>query len=112
MTTYLPKIKKFKPRRTDPLECKIEQAVCAYAKSKGIEHRKFKTPNRHSAPDQLFLLGDERVRFIEFKRKGEKPTPGQLREHATLAELGYVVRVIDNIEAGKRLIDQWVMLFK
>lgn len=108
----LPAIKKIRPRRTDPLESTIEREVCSYAKSKGIEHRKFTTPNRRSAPDQMFLLGNGRVHFIEFKRKGEKPTRGQLREHDDLRALGYVVGVIDNVADGKLLIDFWVRLHK
>lgn len=108
----LPPIKKIRPRRTDPLESTIEREVCAYAKIKGIEHRKFKTPNRRSAPDQIFLFGRGLVAFIEFKRKGEGPTPGQLREHEALRKMGYVVGVADNVEDGKWLIDFWVRLYK
>ncbi len=91
------------------LEKEIEAEVCKYAesKSKGIEQRKFKTPNRRNAPDRIFLLSPGLVFFIEFKRPGEKPNKGQLREHQRLRDLEFHVYVCDDIEAGKRIIDLW-----
>lgn len=99
-------------RRTDPLESKIEREVCEYARVHGIPHRKFKTPAQRGAPDRVFLLGSEKVAFIEFKRRGERPTPNQEREHLKLRNLGYLVEVVDNIEQGKKVIDLWVSLYK
>lgn len=103
--------KKFAKRRTDPLESAIERKVCEYGLHLGIEHRKFKTPNRHSAPDQMFLFGKGLVAFIEFKRLGEKCTPGQEREQARLRDMGYEVAVVDTIGDGKDLLDEWAMMF-
>lgn len=99
-------------RRTDPLESKIEKDVCDYATASGIPHRKYKTPAQRGAPDRVFLLGSEKVAFIEFKRKGEPPTSNQEREHTKLRNLGYTVEVVDNIEQGKKVIDLWVSLYK
>jgi len=93
--------------QNDPLECDIESAVCTYGISKGIKHRKFKTPNRRSAPDQIFFPGQGRTFFIEFKRKGKKATKAQLREHRRLEDLGFVVYVVDNKKQGKEIIDVW-----
>ena len=99
-------------RRTDPLESKIEREVCEYARAHGIPHRKFTPPAQRGAPDRVFLLGNEKVAFIEFKRGGERPTPNQEREHTKLRSLGYIVEVVDNIKQGKKVIDLWVSLYK
>jgi len=40
----------------------------------------------------------EMVHFQELKATGAKPSPGQLREHARLRALGFVVKVTDNKE--------------
>ena len=105
-------IKKLKrKRRTDPLEKDIEREVCLYAKSLGIESRKFTSPQRRSVPDRIFFLGDGRCAFIEFKRLGEKPTEGQLREHEWLRDRGQDVWVVDDVEIGKQVADTWKMYY-
>jgi len=38
------------------------------------------------------------IHFQELKATGAKPSPGQLREHARLRALGFVVKVTDNKE--------------
>lgn len=87
------------------LEKDIEDAVCRYARSKGFMALKFTSPNRRSVPDRIILGPDRAVWFIEFKRKGAKPTAAQEREHCKLRQMGFVVHVVDDIDRGKRLID-------
>ena len=89
------------------LEKKIEDKVCQYALRKGIQHRKYVTPSHRSSPDRIFFPGQSRTFFIEFKQKGKKATTKQLREHRRLQDLGFVVYVCDNVEQGKRIIDDW-----
>jgi hypothetical protein len=71
---------------------------------------KFVSPGRRHVPDRIVLLpttglalrrGEPlgRTIFVELKAPGKKPTPGQLREHARLRELGFRVEVLDSIEA-------------
>jgi hypothetical protein len=43
--------------------------------------------------------------FVELKAPGKKPTPGQLREHARLRELGFRVEVLDSIEAVDNFVE-------
>ena len=99
--------------RDDLLESEIENRVCRYAKSKGIRHRKYTSPNYRSVPDRMFWLpaGASRphplVFYIEFKRNNKKPTEAQLREHERLREDGFVVYVIDDVDEGKKVIDVW-----
>jgi hypothetical protein len=90
------------------LEKKIEQIVCDYAKSKGWLVYKFTSPNRAAVPDRLLIAPGGRVIFIEFKAPGKKPTVPQLREQQRLQDQGCAVAAIDNVDAGKRLVDRWM----
>lgn len=93
-----------KPR--DLYEKEIERAVCKYAISKGSQVRKFTSPMYRSVPDRIFSQSWHPTFYIEFKRQGKEATPKQLREHERLRAIGSKVFVIDNVEAGKRLIDE------
>jgi len=87
------------------LEKEIERRVCDYAKSKGVLAYKFTSPARSAVPDRLFISTNGKVWFCEFKREGAKPTIPQAREHTRLRQQNVSVYVIDNVEAGKEMID-------
>ena len=89
------------------LEKKIEVIVKEYARSQGWLTRKWTSPGHAFVPDQIFIRPDGRVFFVEFKREGALPTPGQLREHDKLRKQGCTVEVIDSVEAGKEMIDAY-----
>lgn len=89
-----------------PLEKHIEAKVCDYARERGLLVYKFTSPARAAVPDRLFVLPGGRVFFIEFKRKGQRPTPPQTREHARLHAHGVTVCVVDNVLDGLRVIDE------
>lgn len=91
------------------LEKKIEEAVCNYAKAKGMLVYKFTSPARAAVPDRMLIRPDGEVFFIEFKRSGQKPTEAQKREHVRLTGHNVEVFVIDNADDGKSLIDSMVM---
>ena len=88
------------------LEKHIEAKVCDYAKQRGLLVYKFTSPARAAVPDRLFILPSGRMFFCEFKREGQKPTPPQEREHHRLRQHGVSVWVIDNVDAGLRMIDE------
>lgn len=97
------------------LEKDIEAKGRDYARSRGHGHYKFSSPAHAAVPDRLLLapvppflreLIGKYVRFVEYKRQGEKPTPPQLREHARLKLMGFTVEVVDNVEDAKRVIDE------
>jgi len=92
----------------NPLEKIIETKVYDYAKAKGMLTYKFTSPNRAAVPDRLFITASGFVFFIEFKRLGKKPTPAQTREIDRLIKQNTAVFVIDNIEDGKKMIDNIV----
>lgn len=89
------------------LEKQIEAKVCEYAKTKGVLAYKFTSPARAAVPDRMFILNG-RVFFIEFKREGQKPTEAQDREHDRLRRHKVNVFVVDNVDAGKLVIDMMV----
>lgn len=90
----------------NPLEKEIEKKVCKYAESKGILSYKFVSPARRAVPDRIFIMQTGFIFFIEFKRKGEKPTVLQYREHERITAQGALVYVVDEIKAGIALIDE------
>lgn len=90
------------------LEKQIEAKVCDYAKEKNILVYKFTSPSRAAVPDRLFIRPDGKMWFCEFKRTGKLPTPAQLREHHRLQQHKVSVFVVDNVEAGKQMIDLMV----
>lgn len=94
----------------NPLEKVIESKVCEYARSKGMLAYKFTSPQRAAVPDRM-LICNGKAFFIEFKRRGLKPTPAQEREHATLRAHGMRVFVVDSVEQGKGIIDalEWML---
>ena len=100
----LPDIKPLRRKRHDPLESTIEQKVCKYAESLGYKQWKFTSPTRASVPDRILLSPDGVVVFIEFKRKGKKPTPAQLKEHEDIAANNGLVFVADNVVVGKFIV--------
>lgn len=86
------------------LERSIEGAVVRYARERGIEPIKLNGMGKRSLPDRMFLGPRGRIVFIEFKRKGEKPTPLQLHCHQLWKGLGHRVYVVDDAEAGKAIL--------
>jgi hypothetical protein len=88
-----------------PLESVIEKKVCDYAKSLGCLVYKFTSPSRRSVPDRMFIAPGNHVWFIEFKRLGLKPTPGQEVEIAKIRGKGGIVWVVDEVEQGKRIVN-------
>lgn len=86
------------------LEKSIEGAVVRWAKAMELEVVKLNGMGKRSHPDRMFLGPGEKVLFIEFKREGEEPTPLQLHLHQQWAKLGHKVWVVDNVQQGKDLI--------
>lgn len=96
-----------------PRERDVERVGTETARKHDVLHLKFVSPGRTSVPDRLVLakipefLRDtiaRYVRFIEYKRPGEVPTPPQEREHARLRAMGFQVDVIDNTFAAEFVV--------
>ena len=88
------------------LEKQIEEKVNTYAKEQGFLVYKFTSPQRAAVPDRLYINPRGKMHFVEFKREGQRPTPAQQREHERLRDQGVMVFVIDNVDAGKVMVDE------
>ena len=91
-------------KNDNPLERDIESKVREFALKQGLLCYKFTSPSKRSVPDRMFVNPGGRVWFIEFKRRGEKPTASQAVEIAKLQKQGVTVHVVDNVEDGKRIV--------
>ena len=88
------------------LEKDIENAVCKYARDRyKMKAEKFTSPGQRAVPDRLFSAPNGFAFFIEFKAPGKKPTEKQLRDHEERRRMGFKVFVVDDIDRGKRIID-------
>lgn len=99
---------KAKRAKKPVLEKEVEGPVKDYARAKGLYVRKFQSENNRSVPDDIFGTPKGVVFFIEFKRPGKKPTPAQADEHELMRKKNLKVHVIDNVQEGKALIDQYL----
>jgi hypothetical protein len=91
-------------KNSNPLEKEIEKAVCERAKKLGCLTYKFTSPARRSVPDRLIVPQGLPPFFIEFKRRGEKPTDSQKIEIQKIRDQGTPVFIIDDVEQGCRLL--------
>lgn len=91
-------------------ESKIERAVCAYAKKKGMEVYKFVSPGRSGVPDRIFIHHGS-ILFIEFKAPGQKPRPLQQHEIDKLVKHNMMTAVVDDEQKGIDLVN-WLLLGK
>lgn len=99
--------------KANPLEKIIEKKVCDYAKSLGCLVYKFTSPARRSVPDRLFIMPyGKGVFFIEFKRKGCKPTPAQQVEIDKIIAKEICVWVVDEVQHGKNIINNQMRMEK
>jgi hypothetical protein len=76
----------------------VETYLVNRVEETGGESRKLKWLCRRHAPDRWVMWQFPRCAFIEVKALGEKPTPGQMREHERLRARGYKVYVVDTKE--------------
>lgn len=81
----------------------IETKAKKFARANGWRFvRKVRWIGRRAAPDDLFVKKGRHV-WVEFKRPGEKPRPGQDREIARMRKAGMEVHVIDNLDDAYEL---------
>ena len=90
----------------DARESSVEGRAKRYARSLGYWVRKFKSPGRRSAPDDIFKHRYGIPFFIEFKAHGKPATALQLEEHAEMRAAGLTVYVCDNFDDAKAILDR------
>jgi hypothetical protein len=80
-------------------ESKIEKHLREQVELRGGMCEKFVSPGKSKVPDRLvsWPFGDKDL--VETKATGEKPDPGQARDHEKRRKIGHEVYVLDSIEA-------------
>lgn len=99
-----------KIKKAPPREKIVEGKVRTYAIGLGCYVRKFTSPSQRSVPDRIIVTPRGVVGFLEMKRKGNVPTPGQEKEMAILREHGCNVTWSDSFEGGKAFVDMLMEL--
>lgn len=77
------------------LERSVEAKFCRYATRLGGRAIKLRNTGRRHDVDRILVLPHGVVVWVELKRPGNKPRPGQKRHHAWLRRLGHKVLVCD-----------------
>lgn len=85
------------------LERHIEDALVKAAREAGGWAPKWVSPGHDGVPDRIVLMPGGRIKFVELKAPGEKPTPLQAKVHAKLRALGFDVDVIDSVEVARAI---------
>jgi hypothetical protein len=85
----------------------VEQYLVRRVKEAGGIAYKFTSPGRRSVPDRIVLWPHGDMEFVELKAPGQKPTPLQAREHEKLRKLGYLVSVLDSIDAVRKWLGDY-----
>lgn len=86
-------------------ESRIEAELIKRVLANGGLHRKMRWISRRHSPDQFIALCGH-VYLVEVKRPGEKPRPGQSREHARLRAQGVRVEVVSTMDEVEKFINK------
>lgn len=92
-------------KKKETTEISIEDAFVRYAKSKGCKALKLVFLVGRGFPDRTILCPGGKIFFIEFKRKGKKPTAHQLKVKKMLTDLGFHYSVCDTIGQAEKILD-------
>lgn len=87
------------------LESSIEREFVRYCKSHGAVCLK-QNPNWYkNIPDRLVMLPGHRAFFIELKRPGEEPRPGQRKMLRRLQRMGHKAYYADSLHDAKMIFN-------
>ncbi len=86
------------------IENDIETYFIEQVQLHGGRVRKAEWVGRRHCPDRR-LMHPNRCSWVEVKRPGAKPRPGQLREHKRMRDLGETVDVVSTYEEVDALME-------
>lgn len=105
---FLIRASKTVAKRTEVEEIDIENHYVKHAKNKGCKALKLIFLNKKGFPDRTTLCPGSRVFFIEFKKKGKKPSPSQRTVRAILRSFGFKYYVCDTIGQAEKHLDEFL----
>ena len=88
------------------IEKRIEQALKKAVEKRGGIAWKYIAPAKRGVPDRIVLMPGGKIWFIELKAPGKRPTAIQLKRKAQIESMGFMVRIIDSLEAVDRFIEE------
>ncbi len=86
----------------------IENPFVRYAKDRKCKALKLIYLNKKGFPDRTILCPNGRIFFIEFKRKGKKPTPPQIIARKLLESFGFEYYVCDEPNQAESILDDFL----
>lgn len=99
-----------KAKSNDVREIDIENAFCKYADRLGCKALKLIFLNKKGFPDRTVICQGGRVFFIEFKRKGKKPSPVQVIVRKMLESFGFEYYVCDAKGQAESRLDAFLKI--
>lgn len=87
------------------LESDEEKRINAHAEATGWRPRKFVSPGRRGEGDRLYAKAG-RLKVLEIKRPGERPSVMQFKRLDEWAEDGFETCWVDNAEDGCAFLDR------
>lgn len=86
-------------KKDETSEKTFEREMSRYVEARGGMAIKLLSQFCKGLPDRMFLIPHGKVLFVEFKSTGKKPSAIQRWVHKKLAELGFIVYVVDDPES-------------
>lgn len=92
------------------LESTIEKDFVRWCRSNGLITLKLNANWYRNIPDRIVILpgSPNRSFFLELKRFGERPRPGQLKRFRRLRKMGYNVYVADSLTKAIEVVEKYV----
>lgn len=105
---FLSNANKLKAKKSEVKETDIESEYVKYAKSLGCTALKLIILHRKGFPDRTTLCPGGRILFIEFKRKGKKPSPAQKIVRRILISLEFEYHVCDKKGQAEAILNKFL----
>lgn len=94
------------PTEVKVAERDVEGDACKWAKKEGWLSYKFTSPSRRAVPDRVFIK-DGIVVWVEFKKKGKKPTTLQNKRGRDISEHGGLWFWTDDLDHFKNTLNEF-----
>lgn len=108
ITDFLSRADKTVAKKAEIAEIDIESTYVTYAKNRKCKAIKLIFLNKKGFPDRTTLCPKGRIFFIEFKKKGKKPTPNQIKIRTMLESFGFEYYICDEIGQAESILDSFL----
>lgn len=95
-------------KQLEVAEIDIEDHFCKQALKLKCKAVKLVYLNKKGWPDRTVICPGGKIFFIEFKRKGKKPTPTQIAVRLMLESFGFEYHVCDKIGQAENILEDFL----